>query len=257
MPQPRGAGRYVSYSNAGGQAVDPYTARPFPRRAAGGTGASDHAYHGFSAQSGTSRCRSQRRRPTPCGKPTPCKKLSCSLALTAERAQFWVGNVPGCDDAPPDYLDDDDATIRAGLASWLSEFEPAYATSFNWAKSPATGSAVPPVAEASGQKMPRRTRRPLDAALTRSTRPGGLQSCCAHVCARSTATERSAGTTRRYYYERDSPGPGPERHVVHVVLAPADSTGELARLRHGDVPQTSTPRRTWPRRGAARTRRPG
>jgi hypothetical protein len=61
-----------------------------------------------------------------------CEMLGdATLAVTAERAQFWIGNVAGCDDAPPDYVDDDDATIRAGLASWQSEFEPVYATSFN------------------------------------------------------------------------------------------------------------------------------
>jgi hypothetical protein len=46
------------------------------------------------------------------------------LLLVAEAAEFWVGDVPGCDEAPPDFGEDDDATIRAGLAGWESEFEP-------------------------------------------------------------------------------------------------------------------------------------
>jgi hypothetical protein len=49
------------------------------------------------------------------------------LSLTADAAEFWVGSVPGCDEAPPDFVADDDATIRAGLASWESEFVPVHA----------------------------------------------------------------------------------------------------------------------------------
>lgn len=51
--------------------------------------------------------------------PAPGAKLT----LTAESAAFLVGDVPGLDRIP-DYLDDDELTIRAQLASWQSEFEP-------------------------------------------------------------------------------------------------------------------------------------
>ena len=42
-------------------------------------------------------------------------------------AEFFVRNVPGCDEAPPNYTEADDATIRAGLPSWTSTFEPVHA----------------------------------------------------------------------------------------------------------------------------------
>jgi hypothetical protein len=48
------------------------------------------------------------------------------LLLLAEHGQLFVGDVPGCDDASPDYTEDDDATIRAGMADWQSSFTPVY-----------------------------------------------------------------------------------------------------------------------------------
>lgn len=45
------------------------------------------------------------------------------LTLSAESAAFLAGDVPGLDRIP-DYLDDDELTIRAQLASWRSAFEP-------------------------------------------------------------------------------------------------------------------------------------
>ncbi len=51
---------------------------------------------------------------------------SARLELEAESAEFYVGDVPGCDEAPPDYGEDDD-TIRAGLAHWRSTFDPVHA----------------------------------------------------------------------------------------------------------------------------------
>jgi hypothetical protein len=51
------------------------------------------------------------------------------LLLLAERGQLFVGDVPGCDNAPPDYTEDDDATIRAGTADWQSSFTPVYSLS--------------------------------------------------------------------------------------------------------------------------------
>jgi hypothetical protein len=43
------------------------------------------------------------------------------LTLGAESAAFFAGDVPGLDRIP-DYLDDDEPTIRAQLASWRSAF---------------------------------------------------------------------------------------------------------------------------------------
>lgn len=48
------------------------------------------------------------------------------LRVVAESAAFFVGDVPGLDRIP-DYLDDDEATIRAQLAGWHSEFVPVHA----------------------------------------------------------------------------------------------------------------------------------
>jgi hypothetical protein len=48
------------------------------------------------------------------------------LVLRAESASFFVGDVPGLDRIP-NYAEDDDATIRAHLASWESEFVPVHA----------------------------------------------------------------------------------------------------------------------------------
>ncbi|WP_153346372.1 hypothetical protein [Nocardia aurantia] len=51
------------------------------------------------------------------------------LVVTAGHGRLFVGDVPGCDDAPPDFTEDDDRTIRAGLANWQSRFMPAYSIS--------------------------------------------------------------------------------------------------------------------------------
>jgi hypothetical protein len=45
------------------------------------------------------------------------------LSLQASSAVFIVGNVPGLGEIPPDYVSDDEATIRVGLADWHSHFE--------------------------------------------------------------------------------------------------------------------------------------
>lgn len=52
---------------------------------------------------------------------------SARLRLVSERAEFYVGDVPGLDLTPPDYGIDDEARIKAGLAVWHSIFEPAQA----------------------------------------------------------------------------------------------------------------------------------
>jgi hypothetical protein len=49
------------------------------------------------------------------------------LGLVAESSAFFVGDVPGLGGAPPNYVQDDDQTIRAGLAGWQSQFVPAHA----------------------------------------------------------------------------------------------------------------------------------
>jgi hypothetical protein len=49
------------------------------------------------------------------------------LRLVAEGAEFYVGDAAGLADTPPDYSEDNDATIRAGLAGWHSEFSPMHA----------------------------------------------------------------------------------------------------------------------------------
>jgi hypothetical protein len=48
------------------------------------------------------------------------------LGLTAESAVFYVGDVAGLDEIP-DYIDDDDATIRDRIAGWHSTFTPVHA----------------------------------------------------------------------------------------------------------------------------------
>ena len=45
------------------------------------------------------------------------------LGLVAESAAFFAGTVPGLERIP-DYVDDDDATVRTQLAGWHSEFVP-------------------------------------------------------------------------------------------------------------------------------------
>jgi hypothetical protein len=48
------------------------------------------------------------------------------LTLQAESAAFFAGDVPGLVRIP-DYMDDDDVTVRAQLAGWHSEFTPVHA----------------------------------------------------------------------------------------------------------------------------------
>lgn len=53
---------------------------------------------------------------------------SGDLELVGKSAEFFVGDVPGCDDAPPDFTTSTDQEIFEGLADWSSEFEPIYAS---------------------------------------------------------------------------------------------------------------------------------
>ena len=48
------------------------------------------------------------------------------LRVVAGSAAFFAGDVPGLDRIP-DYVSDDEATIRANLADWRSEFMPVHA----------------------------------------------------------------------------------------------------------------------------------
>ncbi|WP_077490694.1 hypothetical protein [Sinomonas mesophila] len=45
------------------------------------------------------------------------------LSLTAESAAFFVGDVPGLSEAPPDYTDLDRTTLGQQVAGWESPFE--------------------------------------------------------------------------------------------------------------------------------------
>lgn len=51
-----------------------------------------------------------------------------TLELRGRAAEFFLGDVPGCDDPPPNFVVDDEATVRAGLASWSSPFHPSSAS---------------------------------------------------------------------------------------------------------------------------------
>lgn len=51
-----------------------------------------------------------------------------SLQVSGSGAEFYVGDIPGGDDPPPDFTSATDAEIRAGLASWASEFEVVHAS---------------------------------------------------------------------------------------------------------------------------------
>ncbi|WP_187978207.1 hypothetical protein [Mycetocola sp. JXN-3] len=44
------------------------------------------------------------------------------LTFSAATAEFYVGDIPGGDEAPPDFGEDSDERIRAGLAHWDSPF---------------------------------------------------------------------------------------------------------------------------------------
>lgn len=46
------------------------------------------------------------------------------LTLTAESAAFFVGDVPGLSDAPPDYSQGDRRALASEVAGWDSPFEP-------------------------------------------------------------------------------------------------------------------------------------
>jgi hypothetical protein len=53
---------------------------------------------------------------------------ACRLELAAASAEFFVGDIPDLPEAPPDFGRDDEATIKAGMPGWGSQFEPGWAT---------------------------------------------------------------------------------------------------------------------------------
>lgn len=50
------------------------------------------------------------------------------LRLEADGAEFYVGDMAGMDCAPPDFVEDDDETIQAGMPNWAWTFVPTAAT---------------------------------------------------------------------------------------------------------------------------------
>lgn len=50
------------------------------------------------------------------------------LRLEAGGAEFYVGDMAGMDSAPPDFVEDDDETIQAGMPNWTCTFAPSAAT---------------------------------------------------------------------------------------------------------------------------------
>jgi hypothetical protein len=50
------------------------------------------------------------------------------LTLESAGAEFYVGEMAGVDGPPPDFVTDDDITVRAALPRWDAAFEPVAAT---------------------------------------------------------------------------------------------------------------------------------
>lgn len=50
------------------------------------------------------------------------------LRIEADGAEFYVGDMAGMDCAPPDFVEDDDETIQAGMPNWTWTFVPVAAT---------------------------------------------------------------------------------------------------------------------------------
>jgi hypothetical protein len=53
---------------------------------------------------------------------------NAELVIDALAAEFYVGDVPGLDEAPPDFMQDTEAVIQAGMPGWESIFVPGFAT---------------------------------------------------------------------------------------------------------------------------------
>lgn len=50
------------------------------------------------------------------------------LRIESLAAEFYVGDMNGLEAAPPDFLQDGEDTIRAGMPSWMATFRPTAAT---------------------------------------------------------------------------------------------------------------------------------
>lgn len=50
------------------------------------------------------------------------------LRAVGSAGEFYVGDVPGCDDAPPNFLKASREEVRAGLQGWASTFAPVHAS---------------------------------------------------------------------------------------------------------------------------------
>ena len=50
------------------------------------------------------------------------------LQVSGTAAEFFVGDIPGGDDPPPNFVSATDEEIRAGMAHWTSEFEVVHAS---------------------------------------------------------------------------------------------------------------------------------
>jgi len=59
------------------------------------------------------------------------------LSVEGSGGEFFVGDVPGMDEAPPDLTRDSDAAIAEGFVGWHSEFEPLQVARFSVQATPA------------------------------------------------------------------------------------------------------------------------
>lgn len=50
------------------------------------------------------------------------------LNAMATSAEFFVGDIPGLPEAPPDFTEDDEETVAAGMPAWNAPFHPIWAT---------------------------------------------------------------------------------------------------------------------------------
>ena len=50
------------------------------------------------------------------------------LKATSQSAEFFVGDIPNLPEAPPNFGDDEESVIVAGMPHWSSEFVPQAAT---------------------------------------------------------------------------------------------------------------------------------
>jgi hypothetical protein len=50
------------------------------------------------------------------------------LSAVATSAEFFVGDVPDLPEVPPNFVEDDERTVAAGMPAWDSMFEPGWAT---------------------------------------------------------------------------------------------------------------------------------